>query len=634
MIKNWSLKNFKSVYDQTKLELAPLTIFAGANSSGKSTLIQSLLLTAQTIQSPVHSRSIILNGHIIRLGTFNDIISNGSRTSEISIGFELAYPGEEQKPSIQAFPRRYFPRYHPQIAEALSLVECQFSFSVRGPKDSKDVLQLQPRLEECSIRTIPRGETPHAEEIVHIRRSKKNLDERLEELQLSSKLLKAIDSASLEYDVVKSPTQQFRRIRRFYDLPVSGKPVGATLLHFLPERISIVFDSVEEQARQLYAMVISPDDFRYMDIGQALGNQLNDIFKKLVLQIFENVSVELNLETRKMDRFNKTYANLRNDFSFDNFRKCHFSLPSDSRRFLTEKFTEKRDNLIAAAKGDRPPEFTIAHMPLPELSDSAADYIQQFFSRYVKYLGPLRDEPKPVYPLAGAIDPRDIGFKGEHTAAVLEVHRNTQIKYIPSRQFVTDNSTFSMEQTTLFKAVLDWLGYMGIANSVQTIDKGTLGHELKVATSNSDALHDLIHVGVGVSQVLPILVLALLAEQGSTLIFEQPELHLHPRVQTRLADFFISMTLLNKQCIVETHSEYLISQLRYRAVMSENDYISNKAVIYFVEKEDRHSKYQCIRLDKYGVISNWPRGFFDENAERAAAILKAAREKKQRESNK
>ncbi len=75
MLKTWTLQHFKSVSDKTTLDIAPLTIFAGANSSGKSTLIQSILLTAQTLQSPVRSRSIIMNGHIVRLGAFKDVVS-------------------------------------------------------------------------------------------------------------------------------------------------------------------------------------------------------------------------------------------------------------------------------------------------------------------------------------------------------------------------------------------------------------------------------------------------------------------------------------------------------------------------------------------------------------------------------
>ena len=72
----------------------------------------------------------------------------------------------------------------------------------------------------------------------------------------------------------------------------------------------------------------------------------------------------------------------------------------------------------------------------------------------------------------------------------------------------------------------DWLIYLGVAESVVTIDKGKLGHELKVVPPGLSQPHDLTHVGVGVSQVLPILVMCLLADPDTTLVFEQPELHL------------------------------------------------------------------------------------------------------------
>jgi predicted ATPase len=131
-----------------------------------------------------------------------------------------------------------------------------------------------------------------------------------------------------------------------------------------------------------------------------------------------------------------------------------------------------------------------------------------------------------------------------------------------------------------------------------------------------------------VSQVLPILVLALLADPGSTLIFEQPELHLHPRVQTRLADFFVSLATLDKQCLVETHSEYLINRLRFLAAVAEDDNVSLSTLLYFVERDKAHSHYRPIRINQFGVIDDWPSGFFDESEELAASILKAGAAKR------
>ena len=89
MLTQWRLENFKSVYDKTTLDLAPLTLFAGVNSSGKSTFIQAMLMVAQTVTSRVERRPVVLNGHLTRLGTFDDIASTDSSLDEISVGFTV-----------------------------------------------------------------------------------------------------------------------------------------------------------------------------------------------------------------------------------------------------------------------------------------------------------------------------------------------------------------------------------------------------------------------------------------------------------------------------------------------------------------------------------------------------------------
>src|SRR5258706_9995843 len=73
MLANWSLINFKSFRGETSLSFAPLTFFCGANSSGKSSIVQSVLLIKQTIQHAPVTRPIALNGSLVRLGTFSEI---------------------------------------------------------------------------------------------------------------------------------------------------------------------------------------------------------------------------------------------------------------------------------------------------------------------------------------------------------------------------------------------------------------------------------------------------------------------------------------------------------------------------------------------------------------------------------
>jgi predicted ATPase len=167
-----------------------------------------------------------------------------------------------------------------------------------------------------------------------------------------------------------------------------------------------------------------------------------------------------------------------------------------------------------------------------------------------------------------------------------------------------------------------------VADSVESRDRGKLGHELKVRINEGASEQDLTHVGVGVSQVLPILVMCLIADRDNVLLFEQPELHLHPKVQTLLGDFFLSMALMDKQCIIETHSEYLINRLRFRAAAATADEVTKKMTIYFVEKKNNRSEFRPVVVNEFGAIPDWPDGFFDQSQDEAEQIIREATRKR------
>ena len=631
MIREWTLENFKSVNKKTALEFAPLTVFAGANSSGKSTIIQSLLLTTQTIQSQVRTRPVVLNGHIVRLGTFGDILSNQSRTGIITIGFELT-PSFKKENQYITQPRNI--RYlSPEPLEAITSIHCDFSFSAEGDESERDILQLQPRIESCHIRTQGKKDDKVLDETIKIVRSSSEPMERLRSLLVRSD--NAMEINGLEYEVISKPPKN-QDLRRHYRYMTAIEYVGAVLQHFLPSRFVVKYDKTEEQSRRIL-------DYLF-NIERAVITEAHSYDTALLSNDFKNSLLAMLLETirattsvdpqnKRIENTTKLYAELEKDFSTENLQKVNRSMPIQIRLEFFRRLDENRSSLLKILKEGKDPDHRLALIPLHAFSDVASELVQTFFANNVKYLGPLRDEPKPVYPLAGNIDTRDIGFKGENTAAVLEVHRNTKIDYVPCNSFTTLNHAPQILKGPLVDAVLDWLKYLGVANEISTIDKGKLGHELKVSTVGSAGLHDLTHVGVGVSQVLPILIQSLLSEPGSTLIFEQPELHLHPKVQTRLADFFVSMTILGKQCIIETHSEYMINRLRYMSAITEGDSISKDVIIYFVEKEKGSSNFRSIRINRYGVIEEWPNGFFDENEANAAEVLRAGMQKKKAEKD-
>ena len=158
---------------------------------------------------------------------------------------------------------------------------------------------------------------------------------------------------------------------------------------------------------------------------------------------------------------------------------------------------------------------------------------------------------------------------------------------------------------------------------------------MEVESSNSQRMHNLTQVGIGVSQVLPILVMGLLSKSESMLIFEQPEVHLHPKSQVLLGDFFLSMALSNRQCIVESHSEHLVNRLRYRIASSTaSNELNDLTKIFFVEKTSKGSSFREVKVNEYGAIVDWPDGFFDQSYNQAQNILLAAAAKREAKKKK
>jgi predicted ATPase len=262
---------------------------------------------------------------------------------------------------------------------------------------------------------------------------------------------------------------------------------------------------------------------------------------------------------------------------------------------------------------------------------NAASYTQGYFYTAVRYLGPLRDEPRSFYPLEALGNPTDIGYRGEHTAAVLDLHKDVSVEFFSSKDIERFPDRSPKRRAPLHRAVIDWLSYMGVAEDVSTIDRGTLGHQLRVQPGETADFYDLTNVGVGVSQVLPIVVMTLLAESPCLLIFEQPELHLHPKVQARLADFFLAASLLGKQCILETHSEYMVERFRRRIAEAEGGKLEQQLKIYFTEKRDGETTCRPVHVSRYGAIADWPKDFFDQSQLETERILMAARRKRKLE---
>ena len=226
-----------------------------------------------------------------------------------------------------------------------------------------------------------------------------------------------------------------------------------------------------------------------------------------------------------------------------------------------------------------------------EISSRFQEAFENLFSR-ILYLGPLREHPRRHYPWEGD-HPKGIGQYGEKTTSALLSGR---IRRLP-----------------VDEQIPKWLQRLELIDSynVQPVSDTGGNYELLVKQYKDGPEVPLTDVGFGVSQVLPVLILCYYAPEGSILILEQPEAHLHPKVQSELADVLIDVVKnRNVQIILESHSENLLLRLM-RRIAEEQISVDNTA-LYFCQINDGTSGIERLDMDEYGNIRNWPQDFFGD----------------------
>ena len=254
--------------------------------------------------------------------------------------------------------------------------------------------------------------------------------------------------------------------------------------------------------------------------------------------------------------------------------------------------------------------------------DQASAAVEVFFRR-VRYLGPLRELPKMLY--SPGPDQVDLGTRGEFAAAVLHSQGDRIV-----RAPVPGGTEASL---SLRDALILWLRRLNLVDEVNTEDKGRLGISLTVRPFGTDREVDTTSVGVGVSQALPVVLLCLMAEPGTAILIEQPELHLHPAMQLELADFLLACAATGRQILVESHSEHIVNRLRYQVAADASGEVAGLVRLLFAEQEAGITTYRTSAINEYGGLdADWPKGFLNVGADEAARLLRQNLAKKRAES--
>lgn len=212
----------------------------------------------------------------------------------------------------------------------------------------------------------------------------------------------------------------------------------------------------------------------------------------------------------------------------------------------------------------------------------------------ISYLGPLRRKPERDYAWNKS-KPGDVGSDGSNAVGAL----------------LASALLRSEEQNYIVEGVSKWLKRMKVAEQLEVRQQGR-SNRYELIIHRDGVACNLRDVGIGVSQVLPVLVVAYFAPRGSTVILEEPEIHLHPLAQSILAELFVSVSKeRNVQFIVETHSEHLFR--RMQTLIAKGTAKQRDVSMYFVKRRDAQALLHTLEVDEFGVVGNWPEHFFGDS---------------------
>lgn len=215
-------------------------------------------------------------------------------------------------------------------------------------------------------------------------------------------------------------------------------------------------------------------------------------------------------------------------------------------------------------------------------SDDFYKKIKKEFSN-IKYIGPIRDLGGRSYEIGKY---NDVGSMGEHAVQILA--NDSKLKT-------------SVEKCLSNMRVVDTLDISKSTNKKN--------FEFLLKTKITEKGVNFVDMGCGTSQILPIIVQSLLSDDESLIIVEQPELHLHPKVQADLADFFVNVSSENNKFVLETHSDYFIERIRYNIMVGDLN-VENVAIYYIEQNEaEKCSTIETININSKGQYSNLPEGY-------------------------
>lgn len=585
-IKKIMVENFKSYSKLQWIKLSDLSVLLGANSSGKSTALQTLLLLKQTIECNNPEIDLLLSGKYVTLGDFQDIV-NDREKNQVSIGVALSSENESEADAVD---NHIIWRFG---AES-NLKEVEFRVSghilgmVQGAEHryaifmDGDRTYLQIELHNLQFGNVL---VEYGQQFNEVFR------------RFLNDLLCALTQTKKQIRISKDDMVALDGVETFFDrLLESGLGVDKKI-EDSSNAVSIADDIIELINK--YASYQLPSYFRF--------GTYPELLKRNILRTFIGNRFKDSVEYGKIQSLLSKYQE-----EFEAFSRRSVSDNRKGYSYLNRFYMGHQRGVF----GREDSEINLLD-EIRVIYDQFLEILKNTF-----YIGPIRQEPQGMYNIGFESVPKYVGKTGAFFASVLLQEESRERSYIMPEG--------RKERTTLWEALDAWTMHLNVASGVHVERKNSFGFSVIIEnTQNKES--DIMNVGIGTSQVLPVLITGLLSEERETLIFEQPELHLHPYSQSRLADFFVILAKYGRRVIIETHSEYMLLRLRY-LILSERVGHDQIAVNFF--QNDNGTKVDEGILNSYGSLE-YPADFKDSTQDLVndlmnAAMMKGKRDETQR----
>lgn len=576
--------NFKSYENMTRIPISDLSVLMGANSSGKSTALQTLLLLKQTIECNSPDIDLLLSGKYVTLGDFEDA-ANDLKKKYVLIGVSII--GD-----------KYTEDYDNNNA-----IDIVWRFKESKEKDVV-LEEIDFRLANDNMKLIKSGDykynivineknTSLGVEINNLmyKRLYVNYHSKFNELfyDFLSDILKSLFLNKKQSRLERNEFVSIKTVGKFYlELMRRGRNISnkqnddeyTKKISKLANRVIVDIDKYCEHQFEYY--------MNFESIPQILKENLlfNCLYKNENIEQLEEALIKYETLLEK----ESTKRVVKNADSID------------------ELDIEMIYNLGSEEKGVNP-ECDIISDAFRVYRELIARILNKIF-----YLGPIREKPQGLYNVGFETIPKYVGKSGAYFASVLLRENKDKEHILPNGE---------LEKMSLLEALDEWAAHLNVASQIQVKKKNSFGFSVLISNTQRRE-SDIMNVGIGTSQVLPVLITGLLSEEGEYLLFEQPELHLHPYSQSRLADFFIELIRRGRKIVVETHSEYFVLRLRYQIL--KNNISKNDVVINFFQNKGG-TKISQGEFSGYGSLQ-YPEDFRDETQKLLDDLMNATLEKR------